>query len=139
MATGEAELSRFIHADYHADRFSYSIDEKAIERAERFDGKLVLLTSIGDFSGDEVLTRYKNLAEIERGFSVLKSALEIAPVYTACPIGSAPTPFTCFPALEPYRVMRMRLKAHGSMVSSKTALELLGRIQQHRATIGGHT
>lgn len=33
----------------------------------------------------------------------------------------------------------MRLKAHGSTTSPKTALELLRRIQQHRAIIGEHT
>jgi transposase len=138
-AVAEAELTRFIQADYHADRFSYSIDEQAIERAERFDGKLVLLTSIEDFSTDEIVTRYKNLADIERGFRVLKSDLEIAPVYHRLPDRIRAHALICFLALVLYRVMRMRLKAHGSVASPKTALELLRRIQQHRATIGGHT
>ena len=44
----------------------------------------------------------------------------------------------CFLALLLYRVMRMRLKQHGSSRSPKTALELLRRIQRHRATIGTH-
>jgi hypothetical protein len=38
-----------------------------------------------------------------------------------------------------YRVMRMRLKASGSSASPKTALEMLRRIQKHRATIGERT
>nr|MBA3486570.1 IS1634 family transposase [Lysobacter sp.] len=42
----------------------------------------------------------------------------------------------CFLALMLYRVMRMRLKAHGSERSPKTALEILRRIQQHRDQIG---
>ena len=37
------------------------------------------------------MTRYKNLADIERGFRVLKSDLEIAPYSTARPIASALT------------------------------------------------
>ena len=45
-------------------------------------------------------------------------------------------PLICFLALVLYRVMRMRLKASGSSVSPKTALELLRRIQKHSATIG---
>lgn len=65
----EAKLTRFIQADYQAECFSYSVDEAVIERAERFDGKLVLLTSIDDFSADEIVTRYKNLADIERDFA----------------------------------------------------------------------
>ena len=45
----------------------------------------------------------------------------------------------CFLALVLYRVMRMRLKASGSSASPKTALEMLRRIQKHRATIGERT
>ena len=138
-ALAEAELTRFIQADYQAERFSYSIDEDAIARAERFDGKLVLLTSIEDFSAAEIVTRYKNLADIERGFRVLKSDLEIAPVYHRLPDRIRAHALICFLALVLYRIMRMRLKAHGSTASPKTALELLRRIQQHRATIGEHT
>lgn len=35
--------------------------------------------------------------------------------------------------------MRQRLKASGSPYSPSTALELLRRIQQHRATLGEHS
>jgi hypothetical protein len=41
-ALAEAKLTRYLHADYRADRFSYAVDEAAITDAERFDGKLVL-------------------------------------------------------------------------------------------------
>ena len=81
----------------------------------------------------------RNLADIERGFRVLKSDLEIAPVYHRLPDRIRAHALICFLALVLYRVMRMRLKAHGSTASPKTALELLRRIQQHRATIGEHT
>lgn len=137
-AVTEAELTRFIRADYQAERFSYSVDEAAIERAERFDGKLVLLTSIEDFPAAEIVSRYKNLADIERGFRVLKSDLQIAPVYHRLPERIRAHALICFLALVLYRVMRMRLKAHGSSASPKTALEQLRRIQKHRATIGEH-
>ena len=39
-ALAEAELTRFVRADFQADRFSYHVDEEAIAWAERFDGKL---------------------------------------------------------------------------------------------------
>jgi transposase len=137
-AVAEAELTRFIKADYQAERFSYSLDEQAIRRAELFDGKLVLLTNVSDFSAEDIVLRYKSLADIERGFRVLKSDLEIAPVYHRLPERIRAHALICFLALVLYRIMRMRLKAHGSTVSPKTALELLRRIQQHRATIGDH-
>ena len=135
-AVSDAELTRFVKADYQAERFRYSVDEQAIARAEIFDGKLVLVTNVADLAASEIVTRYKNLADIERGFRVLKSDLEIAPVFHRLPDRIRAHALICFLALVLYRVMRMRLKASGSSASPKTALELLGRIQKHRATIG---
>jgi transposase len=137
-ALAEARLTRYLHADYQADRFSYAVDEAAITDAERFDGKLVLLTNVLDFSAEQIVTRYKSLADIERGFRVLKSDLEIAPVFHRLPDRIRAHALICFLALVLYRVMRMRLKASGSERSPKTALEILRRIQQHRVTIGQH-
>ena len=136
QAIGDAELTRFIHADYAASRFSYAIDEDAIAAAERFDGKLVLLTNVPDFSAAKVVERYKSLADIERGFRVLKSDLLIAPVHHRLPERIRAHALICFLALTMYRVMRMRLKAAGHAASPTKALEQLRRIQQHRATIG---
>ncbi len=135
-AVADAELTRFVHADYQADRFSYTIDEAAIAGAERFDGKLVLLTSVADFGAAEIVDRYKSLADIERGFRVLKSDIEIAPVYHRLPDRIRAHAQICYLALVLHRVMRMRLKASGSALSPTRALRLLSRIQSHRATIG---
>ena len=135
-AVADAELTRFIKADYQADMFSYWLDEEAIKKAELFDGKLALVTNVQDFTADEVVQRYKALADIERGFRVLKSDLEIAPVYHRLPERIRAHALICFMALVLYRVMRMRLKEHGCKASPKTALELLRRIQQHKATVG---
>ncbi len=137
-AVAEAELTRFVQADYQADRFSYHLDEEAITWAERFDGKLVLLTNVSDFSAAEILARYQSLADIERGFRVLKSDLEIAPVYHRLPERIRAHALICFLALVLYRVLRMRLKASGSATSPKTALDILRRIQQHQVAIGDH-
>ena len=135
-ALSEAELGRFIKADLSADRFSYTLIDAAITRAEVFDGKLVLLTNVEDFSAAQIVQRYKSLADIERGFRVLKSDIEIAPVFHRLPDRIRAHALICFLALILYRVMRMRLKAHGHPASPKTALERLRRLQHHRATIG---
>ena len=41
------------------------------------DGKLLLVTNAADLRPDEVVSRYKSLADIERGFRVLKSKSKI--------------------------------------------------------------
>jgi transposase len=135
-AVADAELTRYIKADYQADRFSYDLNDTAISDAERFDGKLVLLTNVTDFSAEQIVSRYKSLADIERGFRVLKSDLEMAPVFHRLPDRIRAHALICFLALVLYRVMRMRLKANGNTHSPKTTLELLRRLQKHRVQLG---
>ena len=132
----DAELSRFVKADFQSDLFSYHVDEAAIKNAEALDGTLVLLTNVDDFSAAEILQRYKSLADIERGFRVLKSDLEIAPVFHRLPERIRAHALICFLALVMHRVLRMRLKASGDSASPKTALEMLRPLQRHRVRIG---
>ena len=138
-AVAEAELTRFIKADLAADRFSWRVDEDAIANAELFDGKLALITNAPDLTAADVVARYKALADIERGFRVLKSDIEIAPVHHQLPDRIRAHALICFLALVLYRVMRMRLKARGHSASPRTALDLLARIQKHTAHIGPRT
>ena len=135
-AVAEAELTRFLKADLNADRFSWSIDEDAIAEAELFDGKLALITNAPDLTAADAVARYKGLADIERGFRVLKSDIEIAPVHHRLPDRIRAHAMICFLALVLYRVMRMRLKAKGQSASPRTALSLLARIQKHTAHAG---
>jgi len=132
----EAEMTRFLKADLTADRFSWSVDEDAVVKAQLFDGTLALITNTTDISPDEAVARYKGLADIERGFRVLKSDIEIAPVHHRLPDRIRAHALICFLALTLYRVMRMRLKAKGHGASPKTVLEILAKVQRFTAYIG---
>jgi transposase len=134
-AVAEAEMTRFLKADLNADRFSWSVDEDAVAQAELFDGKLALITNAQDLSPAEAVARYKGLSDIERGFRVLKSDIEIAPVHHRLPDRIRAHAMICFLALVLYRVMRMRLKAKGHSASPRTALDMLARIHRHYAKI----
>ena len=79
--------------------------------------------------------RYKALADIERGFRVLKSEIEIAPVYHRPLERIRAHAMLCFMALIVYRVMRQRLKLAISDLSPEKALAQLRRIQRHRVSI----
>ena len=138
-AVAEAEMLRFVKPDLTADRFSWSIDEDAIADAQLFDGKLALITNAPDLTPTEAVERYRSLADIERGFRVLKSDIEIAPVHHRLPDRIRAHALICFMALTLYRVMRMRLKAQRHTASPSTALNLLARIQKHTAHIGDRT
>lgn len=131
----EAHLKRIIKVDLHADLFTYDIDQAALARAQAMDGKLLLVTNVQDLTPKEVVQRYKALADIERGFRVLKSEIEIAPVFHRLPERIKAHASICMLALILYRVMRQRLKLSGSDLSPEAALADLRRIQRHRVSI----
>jgi transposase len=83
-----------------------------------------------DAPAAEVVQRYKSLADIERGFRVLKSDIEIGPVYRRLPKRIRAHALVCFMALILYRVMRMRLKANDRQESPTQLLQQLQRIHQ---------
>jgi hypothetical protein len=118
----EAHLKRIIKIDLHADLFTYDIDQAALARAQAMDGKLLLVTNVADLTPKEVVRRYKALADIERGFRVLKSEIEIAPVFHRLPDRIKAHASICMLALILYRVMRQRLKMSGSDLSPEAAL-----------------
>lgn len=131
----EARLASVVRVDLKAELFSYDIDERALLRAEMMDGKLLLVTNVSDLAAHDVIARYKSLADIERGFRVLKSEIEIAPVFHRLADRIRAHASICFMALILYRVMRQRLKLAGHAASPETALAKLRRIQRHSVCI----
>ena len=113
----------------------YSIDKKARTLAEMMDGKLLLVSNAADLSAAEMIARYKSLADIERGFKVLKSEIEIGPVYHRLPERIRAHALICFIALILHRVMRSRLTSANTGLSPERTLEQLTRIQHHRIRI----
>jgi transposase len=137
-AVKDAHMAHVIKVDLKADLFSYSIDEDKKRYLELLDGKLLLVTNTSATAA-EVVQRYKSLADIERGFRVLKSDIEIGPVYHRLPQRIRAHALICFLALVLYRVMRMRLKAAKRSESPATLLEQLKRIHQQTAMTGDGT
>jgi hypothetical protein len=88
-----------------------------------------LVTNAPDFTPAEVIKRYKSLADIERGFRVLKSEIEIGPIYHRLPDRIHAHASICFMALILYRVMRSRLRDSNTKISPERALDKLRRIQ----------
>ncbi|NLC24072.1 MAG: IS1634 family transposase [Oxalobacter sp.] len=138
-AVSEARLGRIIRVDLKSELFAYDIDKKALELARAMDGKLLLVSNTPDMSAGEIISCYKALADIERGFKVLKSEIEIGPVYHRLPERIRAHAMICFIALILHRVMRARLKKTPvpEVVSPERALMSLRRIQTHRVILQG--
>ena len=131
------DIARIVRVDLKCESFTCSIDDRALARARLMDGKLLLVTNAANLTPDDVITRYKSLADIERGFRELKSEIEIRPVYHRLLDRIRAHASICFIALILYRVMRSRLHASDTGFSPERALSRLRRIQHHRVTLNG--
>ena len=131
----EAHLSKIIKVDLKSELFSYTMDEQARQLANLMDGKLLLVTNVTDLTPTDIVKRYKSLADIERGFKVLKSELEIGPVYHRLPERIRAHAAICFMALILHRVMRQRLKAANTGITPERAMNHLRRIQHHQVRL----
>lgn len=131
-AVKEAHLAHLIKVDLKSDLFSFSIDEQRQQHLQRLDGKLLVVTNT-DAPAAEVISRYKSLADIERGFRTLKSDIEIGPMYHRLPRRIRAHALICFLALILHRVLRMRLKKANREESPGPLLDALKRIQQQAA------
>ena len=79
-AVCDVSLTHVVKVDLKSQVFTYTVDEERQRYLELLDGKLLLVTNT-DAPAAEVVQRYKSLANIERGFRVLKSDIEISPVH----------------------------------------------------------
>ena len=62
------------------DKERIGIDEKAVEREGKYDGKWILKTNTA-MPAEEVAMAYKSLWQVERAFREMKSSLDLRPVY----------------------------------------------------------
>lgn len=134
-AVKEAHLANIIRVDLKNELFAYEIDPDALALAELMDGKLLLVTNTPNLSPQGVVDRYKSLADIERGFRVLKSEIEIGPVFHRLPSRIKAHAAICFIALILYRVMRQRLRSADAQLSPERALAELQKLQHHQIRI----
>lgn len=119
------------------------VDDKVVVRAnkkaraweEMIDGMLLLETTDMNLPPEEVVRRYKELAEIERGWRALKSSLMLRPLYHWTEDRIKAHVFLCVLALQIERLMRRRLQS----ISVDKAIDRLRRIKTGELRLGGVT
>lgn len=127
----EHRLTRLIKVDWKDDVFTWDWDVEELKRELMLDGKLVVVSNVEDVDAAQLVARYKDLADIERGFHVLKSHLAIAPVYHRLPQRIRAHTMICFLGLVIHRVMRQRLRRAQMDHSPERMLLKLRGIQRH--------
>jgi len=96
--------------EINGDKVSVKADKKARDWEKTIDGMLLLETTDQTSTPEEVVKRYKELAEIERGWRALKSTLLLRPVYHWTEERILAHVFVCVLALQIERWMRNKLQ-----------------------------
>jgi len=119
--------------DCNNGKLTIKKNRKAINWEETIDGILMLETTDRKLPAEEIVKKYKELAEIERGWRTLKSSLLLRPVYHWTEQRIRAHIFICMLALQIERWMRNRLKT----ISVRKALQSLQQIKVGELTVNG--
>jgi transposase len=126
-------LLGFYNVELNAGKLSVTKNRTALDWEETIDGMLMLGTTDLASPPEEIVKRYKELAEIERGWRSLKSTLLLRPVYHWTEKRIRAHVFICVLALQLERWMRGKLKGISSVPK---AMEILKRIKAGELEIG---
>jgi Transposase DDE domain len=107
---------------------SVTLDEAAITREARLDGKFVLTTST-DLPAAEVAQAYKSLWRVERAFREMKSTLDVRPVFHQRDDSVIGHITGCFLALRLEVDLQRRLDAKGLAAPWPDLMRDLARLQ----------
>ena len=105
-----------------------TMDEAAIAREARLDGKFVLTTST-DLPAAEVARAYKSLWRVERAFRAMKSTLDVRPIFHRRDDSVTGHIVGCFLALRLEVDLQRRLDAAGLAAPWPDLMRDLGRLQ----------
>ncbi len=126
-------LLSLYEVDIRNDEVIVTSDKKARAWEDKIDGMLLLETTDLESKPEDVVRRYKELAEIERGWRALKSSLMLRPVYHWTEERIKAHIFLCVLALQVERLMRNRLQS----VSVRKAIDRLRQIKAGEMKING--
>jgi len=121
--------------EIEGEKLTVAPDKKARAWEDVIDGMLLLETTDLETSAEEIVKRYKELAEIERGWRALKSTMQLRPVYHWTEERIRAHVFVCVLALQIERWMRNKLKG----TSVPTAVRQLRQIKMVEMVSGGKT
>ncbi len=127
-------LLGYYQVELHNDKLSVTKNRQALVWEDTIDGMLMVGTTDMESRMEDIVLRYKELAEIERGWRSLKSTLLLRPVFHWTEKRILAHIFICVLALQLERWMRQRLRG---ICSVPHAVEILRRIKIGELTVWG--
>lgn len=108
---------------------NWTLDEGALAKDERFDGYYAIQTSERDISVEKILSSYHSLWKIEESFRIMKSTLEVRPIFHWTENRIMGHFVVCFLAFLLERTMEIELRKAGVDASPQAIRDALNAMQ----------
>jgi len=108
-----------------AEKMDWLLDEEAIAHDEKFDGYYGIQISEKDLKVEDILEAYHSLWKIEESFRIMKSTLEVRPVFHWTELRIKGHFVVCFLAFLLERTLEFALKKSGEAASPEKIREAL--------------
>ena len=119
------------------EKEEYCLNEEAIAADEKFDGYYAIQTSLLDLKAEKVLEAYHTLWKIEESFRIMKSTLEVRPIFHWTERRIKGHFVVCFLAFLLERTLEYKLKTNGIMMSPNKIREALNSMMFTEVEING--
>ncbi|HTS67944.1 MAG TPA: IS1634 family transposase [Terriglobia bacterium] len=129
---------RYFDWELRKGKFHFFEHPVNLRREKALEGKYVIQTEERNLTAVEAVTAYKELNEVERGFSHLKDLLELRPVYHHSDERVRAHVFVAALALLLDRALEKSLRAAGSGLSTPFAWQALEMIRCVELEVGQH-
>ncbi|MCL4377937.1 MAG: IS1634 family transposase [Actinobacteria bacterium] len=120
-----------------ADNINYFLDTSAIENDERFDGYYAIATNEESITELDAISAYHNLYKIEHSFRIMKSNLEVQPIFVWTPKRIKGHFVICFLAFLLARHLEYKLARNGISASADKVKDALNSLNFAKVTLGG--
>jgi transposase len=125
-ASNKRGAKKYIKED---GRPTYYLNEDAIEADERFDGYYAIATNEKDISCEDAISAYHNLWKIEDSFKIMKSTLEVRPVFVWTPKRIKGHFVICFLAFLLARHLEYKLTKNNTKASAEKIRQAINSLQ----------
>jgi transposase len=119
------------------DNINYILDTDAIDNDSKFDGYYAIATNEDNLSAEDAISAYHNLWRIEQSFRIMKTSLEVQPIFVWTQKRIKGHFVICFLAFLLARHLEYKLAKNGLSASAEKIRDALGSLNFAKVSIGG--
>jgi transposase len=119
-----------------ADNINYTLDTNAIDTDEKFDGYYAIVTNQENITAEDAISAYHNLYKIEQSFRIMKSSLEVQPIFVWTPKRIKGHFVICFLAFLLARHLEYKLAKNNISASADRIRDALNSLNFAKVTLG---